>query len=164
MNCYSLIDTAWGVVAAGWSERGLYALSFPRADAQQALADIAAKDLPLGEHPAAAVLAADLKLYFQGYGVTFSVPLDWTDYTPFQQAVLRFTATIPYGQTLTYGQVAAAIGRPRAARAVGGALHNNRTPLVIPCHRVIGANGNLTGFGGGIALKHALLLLEKFTE
>jgi len=105
-------------------------------------------------------LSRELKLFFAGERVDFAVPVDWAGYTPFQAAVLRYTAAIPYGVVAGYGQVAAAIGSPRAARAVGGALHINRTPVVVPCHRVVGADGRLVGFGGGLERKKALLNLE----
>jgi len=80
--------------------------------------------------------------------------------TPFMRQVLFWTWLIPFGQTATYGEVARWTGRPGAARAVGGALHSNPIPVFIPCHRVIGKNGNLTGFAGGIDLKAYLLRLE----
>ena len=79
---------------------------------------------------------------------------------PFQQAVLRADARIPRGQVRTYGEIAAQVGKPGAARAVGNALANNPFPLVVPCHRVVLAGGRLGGFGGGAALKRALLALE----
>ena len=87
-----------------------------------------------------AYLAHDLK--------DFSLPIDWRGYTDFQEAVLRQTLRIPYGQTRSYGEVAAAVGRPKAFRAVGQAEKSNQVPLVIPCHRVIGSDGSLTGYGG----------------
>lgn len=165
MNRCNVIATKWGYLAAVWSERGLLELSYPRPDAAKAMEDIVSRPVPVnGDDPMAAQLAADLKLYLQGYAVNFATPIDWEGYTPFQQAVLQYTATIPYGQTRTYGEVAQAIGHSQAARAVGGALHNNRTPIVVPCHRVIGSTGSLTGFGGGLEMKKALLLLEKYAE
>lgn len=78
----------------------------------------------------------------------FSLPIDWSSYTEFQRAVLEETLTIPFGETRSYGQIAAAIGRPKASRAVGQAEKRNQVPLVIPCHRVIGSDGSLTGYGG----------------
>jgi len=92
------------------------------------------------------------------------VPIDWRCYSPFQTAALKYTAAIPYGTTVSYQTVAQAVGSPKAARAVGGAMHSNRTPLVVPCHRVVGSNGSLTGFGGGLDMKKALLLLESQKE
>jgi methylated-DNA-[protein]-cysteine S-methyltransferase len=78
----------------------------------------------------------------------FSVPIDWGGYTQFQKAVLEATQAIPYGETRSYGEIAAAVGNPNAARAVGQAEKRNQVPLVIPCHRVIGSDGGMTGYGG----------------
>ena len=160
-----LLTTEWGLIASLWSESGLWALSFPR-PTTAALTEIQAETV---NHPAPAewvdLLSKELSLYFRGFPADFSgVPLDWRDYTPFQAKVLRHTLAIPAGTVETYGQVAREIGHSQAARAVGGALHANRTPLIIPCHRVLGSNGNLTGFGGGLEMKQALLLLEGWTE
>jgi methylated-DNA-[protein]-cysteine S-methyltransferase len=80
--------------------------------------------------------------------------------TPFQQGVWRQLRAIPYGKTLSYGHVARLLGRPGAARAVGGACHANPLLILIPCHRVVGSTGALTGFGAGLAVKKALLELE----
>ncbi|HDD56237.1 MAG TPA: methylated-DNA--[protein]-cysteine S-methyltransferase [Chloroflexi bacterium] len=93
----------------------------------------------------------------------FTLPIDWGCYTPFQKAVLKETLAIPYGQTRSYGEVAAAIGKPKASRAVGQAEKRNQVPLVIPCHRVIGSDGSLTGYGGSenIDLKARLIAFEK---
>ena len=93
----------------------------------------------------------------------FSLPIDWSCYTSFQKDVLQETLSIPYGETRSYGQVAAAIGNPKASRAVGQAEKSNQIPLVIPCHRVIGSDGSLTGYGGkdNIDLKAWLLDFEK---
>ena len=102
--------------------------------------------------------AAELGEYFAGTRTTFTVtaaPLG----TAFQCAVWRELATVPYGETLTYGELAARVGNPRAARAVGQAVGANPCIIVIPCHRVLAANG-LGGFGGGIERKKALLALE----
>jgi methylated-DNA-[protein]-cysteine S-methyltransferase len=93
----------------------------------------------------------------------FSLPIDWSPYTPFQRAVLERTLQIPYGETCSYGEIAAAIGNPKAARAVGQAEKNNQVPLVIPCHRVIGSDGSLTGYGGrdNVEVKAKLLVFEQ---
>ena len=93
----------------------------------------------------------------------FSLPIDWSGYTAFQKDVLQETLSIPYGETRSYGQVAAAIGNPKASRAVGQAEKSNQVPLVIPCHRVIGSDGSLTGYGGKVNtdLKAWLLDFEK---
>ena len=99
-------------------------------------------DLDTGEaeRQITAYLAGELRL--------FTLPIDWRGYTEFQRAVLKETLAIPYGQTKSYGEVAAAIGKPKASRAVGQAEKSNDVPLVIPCHRVIGSDGSLTGYGG----------------
>jgi methylated-DNA-[protein]-cysteine S-methyltransferase len=93
----------------------------------------------------------------------FILPIDWTVYTGFQRAVLQETFNIPYGETRSYGEVAAAVGKPKASRAVGQAEKNNQAPLVIPCHRVIGSDGSLTGYGGkgNIDLKAKILAFEQ---
>lgn len=93
----------------------------------------------------------------------FSVPIDWRGYTPFQEAVLKETLAIPYGETRSYGELAAAIGKPKASRAVGQAEKRNQVPLVIPCHRVIGSDGSMTGYGGSenTDLKARLIAFER---
>lgn len=102
---------------------------------------------------------AQLSQYFAGQRTSFSLPLAPAG-TAFQQAVWRQLQQIPYGQTCTYGQIAAALGKPTASRAVGGANHHNPIAILIPCHRVIGAGGALTGYASGLAVKEALLRLE----
>ena len=84
--------------------------------------------------------------------------------TDFQRSVWTALKAIPYGQTRTYGEIAAAIGRPKAVRAVGQANHHNPLPIFLPCHRVVGSGGTLTGYAGGLALKKALLTLESGKE
>ncbi|MCX6093211.1 MAG: methylated-DNA--[protein]-cysteine S-methyltransferase [Candidatus Bipolaricaulota bacterium] len=98
--------------------------------------------------------------YLRGDRRTFDLPLDLRG-TPFQESVWRAMAKIPYGDTTTYGALAAGIGRPQAARAVGQAVGANPVPIVVPCHRVVGTSGSLTGFGGGLPLKERLLALEQ---
>ena len=100
--------------------------------------------------------------YFAGKLQVFDVQLELAG-TSFQQAVWSALKMIPYGETCTYGELAARIGRPRASRAVGAANGVNPVPIIIPCHRVIGSNGSLTGFGGGIRTKQALLSMESRT-
>ena len=92
----------------------------------------------------------------------FSLAIDWGGYTAFQRAVLEATQAIPYGETRSYGEIAAAVGNPKAARAVGQAEKRNQVPLVIPCHRVIGWDGSLTGYGGSknTSLKTRLISFE----
>lgn len=102
---------------------------------------------------------AQLREYFAGTRRTFDLPLAPRG-TAFQQRVWAALRAIPYGETRTYGELAAAIGSPNASRAVGMANHRNPIPIIIPCHRVIGANGTLTGYAGGLEIKRRLLALE----
>lgn len=122
------------------------------------------RPLPVGAvwsdtHPILNLAENQLLEYFEGTRTEFDLPL-MPDGTDFQKAVWSELRSIPYGQTISYGELAERIQRPKAARAVGGACHKNPIIIMIPCHRVIGTNGNLTGFGGGIPLKEALLSLE----
>jgi O-6-methylguanine DNA methyltransferase len=101
--------------------------------------------------------------FLEGKRQSFDLQIDWSGMSPFQQQVLHATFAIPFGQTATYGEIARQIGKPAAARAVGRAEATNPMPLVIPCHRVIGADGGLHGYGapGGLDTKAWLLRLEK---
>lgn len=100
-----------------------------------------------------------LREYFEGERKDFDLPLNMSG-TEFQVQVLEELRRIPYGETASYADIAARIGRPKAMRAVGAANGRNPLPIVIPCHRVIGSSGSLTGFGGGLDTKEALLRLE----
>ena len=104
----------------------------------------------------------ELDEYFDGSRTSFDLPLDLR-VGPFHAEVLRELALVPYGRTSTYGTLAAKVGRPRAARAVGTVMHNNPIPIVLPCHRIVGANGSLTGYAGGLDVKRRLLELEGAT-
>lgn len=101
--------------------------------------------------------------YLAGERQTFDLPLAPAG-TPFQRGVWQALQTIPYGQTRSYGDIARQIGRPKAFRAVGMANHENPIPIFIPCHRVVGSDGSLTGYAGGLELKKALLGLEGSLE
>jgi methylated-DNA-[protein]-cysteine S-methyltransferase len=101
----------------------------------------------------------ELDEYFEGERREFDLPLDLR-VAPFHEAVLHELARVPYGRTETYGALAAKVGRPRAARAVGTVMNRNPIPIVLPCHRIVGANGSLTGYAGGLDVKRALLELE----
>lgn len=101
-----------------------------------------------------------LAAYFAGEWRTFELSLDLRG-TPFQGRVWQAVAAVPYGATRTYGEIAASIGQPDAVRAVGAANGANPLPIVIPCHRVVGAGGKLTGYGGGLPMKRYLLDLER---
>jgi len=107
--------------------------------------------------------ARQLDAYFAGRSKKFDLPLG-LDGTPFQRLVWSALLDIPYGETRSYAQLAAAIGKPSATRAVGAANGRNPIAIVVPCHRVIGANGSLTGFGGGLERKKFLLTFEQGRE
>lgn len=116
---------------------------------------------PAWSHSAQALAFARVQLeeYFAGTRQTFALPLR-PHGTPFQLAVWQELARIPYGTTISYGDLARRLGQPQAMRAVGAANGRNPLPLVLPCHRVIGSNGSLTGFGGGLPTKRYLLAME----
>jgi len=102
-----------------------------------------------------------LQQYFEKKRKMFDIPIDLYG-TSFQKLVWQSLITIPYGQVLSYKDIAIQINAPKAVRAIGGANHQNPVPIIIPCHRVIGTNGNLVGYSGGIDIKRSLLTLEGF--
>jgi methylated-DNA-[protein]-cysteine S-methyltransferase len=102
----------------------------------------------------------ELDEYFEGRRRLFDLTLDLRELPPFTVSVLRELAKVPYGETTTYGALAAKVGHPRAARAVGTVMNRNRIPIVLPCHRVVGSNGSLVGYAGGLDRKVQLLELE----
>ncbi|MDI6099102.1 methylated-DNA--[protein]-cysteine S-methyltransferase [Actinoplanes sp. NEAU-A12] len=108
------------------------------------------------EHPA----AEQLRAYFMGELTDFTVPFDLRGGSAFERAVWGEIARIPYGEMITYGAIATALGDPGAARAVGTACNRNPIPVIVPCHRVVGAGGKMVGFGGGLDRKRILLELE----
>lgn len=112
-----------------------------------------------GAHPVLDEAERQLREYLAGTRTDFELPLA-PDGTAFQQAVWQQLAAIPRGRTVTYGEIARALGRPRAAQAVGAAVGSNPLSIVVPCHRVMGSSGALTGYAGGIETKQALLALE----
>ena len=113
------------------------------------------------EHPLLQRAAQQLDEYFAGRRSAFDLPLDLAGGSAFQQAVWSALLTIDFGATCSYGAIASAIGRPSAVRAVGAAVGRNPVSLIVPCHRVVGSNGSLTGYGGGLERKVALLVLER---
>lgn len=108
-------------------------------------------------HPTLRAAAAQLREYFDGQRQTFDLPLQPAWGTPFQRAVWQALLRIPYGRTSTYGDIARDIGNTKAVRAVGAAIGQNPHSIIVPCHRVVGANGSLTGFAGGLDRKQYLL-------
>jgi len=141
------VDTPVGRLGLVASERGLRRVLWPgEPDAG-------------GDEAVLAAAAAQLREYFDGTRRTFDLPLD-LEGTPFQRRAWLALAEIPYGETRSYGEQARRLGAPRSARAVGAANGANPLPIVLPCHRLVGADGSLTGFGGGLATKRMLLELE----
>lgn len=120
-------------------------------------------DIPVQETPLLREAGRQLAAYADGRLRAFDLPLAPCG-TSFQHAVWRALLDIPFGQTRSYGEVAASLGRPRAARAVGMACHRNPVAIIIPCHRVIGASGQLTGYAGGLDIKARLLALERLNR
>jgi methylated-DNA-[protein]-cysteine S-methyltransferase len=155
--------TAFGWVGIAWSERGLVALTLPQPSEDKALSQLPAGSeavVPLPMWLGLEVLTEKLRRYFEGQEVTFKVPLDPTVGTEFQRRVWAATRTIPRGKTLTYSDIARLVGSPGAARAVGQAMAHNPWPVIVPCHRVVGFDGSLTGFGGGLDMKQRMLAME----
>lgn len=140
------IETPIGPLTLEADENAVTAIRFSAGGAQDA-------------SPLLDAAEAQLREYFAGARRTFDLPLA-PHGTAFQQRVWAALRTIPYGETRTYGELAAAIDSPNASRAVGMANHRNPLPIIIPCHRVIGANGTLTGYAGGLEIKRRLLALE----
>jgi O-6-methylguanine DNA methyltransferase len=154
--------TPLGSFGAVFTARGLACLTFP-SDSSEGMDSWvrarAPKSRVIHEQSSLADLSSQLTAYFEGSLHRFSLPLDLRG-TPFQLEVWQALQEIPYGEVRSYGDVARAIGRPRAVRAVGMANHDNPVPIIVPCHRVIGSNRTLTGYGGGLDLKERLLQLE----
>jgi methylated-DNA-[protein]-cysteine S-methyltransferase len=163
-----LVDAGFDVVASplgrllvAVSGRGLAAVSYdPEPEAVlERLARIAGPRV-LRSPRAVAEARRELDEYFAGRRRSFELELDLRGLPPFTVSVLRELARVPYGETTTYGELAARVGRPQAARAVGTVMHRNRIPIVLPCHRVLGSGGDLVGYAGGLERKLALLRLE----
>jgi methylated-DNA-[protein]-cysteine S-methyltransferase len=160
---YLVEDTAIGELLLAVTPRGLVRISYTdQFSVDASLNDLAARVSPRVIEDAAALDDARRQLdeYFERRRREFDLPLDWTLMHGFGRRVLDHTAAIPYGQVETYGDVARAIGNPRAARATGNALGANPLPIVVPCHRVIRSGGVLGNYGGGPERKVQLLELE----
>ena len=151
---YCHLDTPIGRLLLAGDEDGLSLIGFPEGPGRQE----PARDWIYSEKPFEAA-RRQLAEYFDGKRRTFDLELKPAG-TEFQCSVLEELRKIPYGTTCSYREIAERIGRPKAVRAVGAANGRNPLPIVIPCHRVIGSGGDLTGFGGGLATKEALLRLE----
>lgn len=156
------VETQWGTFGAVMTDIGLSRLTFPDEPFEHCRQWVRrwAPDTEHNLDPTALTdLEHELNGYLEGDLTAFHVPLDMRG-TPFQLQVWRALLEIPYGETRSYAWVAERIGRPSAVRAVGLANGANPVPIVVPCHRVIGSNGTLTGYGGGLHLKGRLLELE----
>jgi methylated-DNA-[protein]-cysteine S-methyltransferase len=152
MIAWTIHESPLGPLTLRGGSDGLVALEFP---GRPGHLDESARD------PGAfAAVTRQLDEYFAGRRRRFDVPLDLGG-TPFQRRVWRELRAIPYGTTVTYAHLARALGRPDRVRAVGAAIGRTPVPIVVPCHRVLGANGALTGYGGGLQRKQALLDLER---
>ena len=158
---YTAFDTEFGWMAAVASENGLRRLTVPQPSADKAL-KLIAELIPQSSANSAYFndLSFRLQEYFEGNPMDFADKLDLRDSTPFQQDVYRTIGPIPYGETRTYGWVAAALGNPKGARGVGQALARNPIPIVVPCHRITASGGGLGGYSGGLETKRRLLDLE----
>jgi methylated-DNA-[protein]-cysteine S-methyltransferase len=156
-----LKDTPLGDLWLAASDRGLVAVEWAESELEFGTYLTKRFKRPLQPDPSkVAPFAKQLHDYLNGKRRRFTIPIDWSLLRPFQREVLQATFAIPFGQTRTYGELAAQVGRPRAARAVGRAQATNPMPLVIPCHRVIGKDGKLHGYGGGQGLPTKAWLLK----
>jgi methylated-DNA-[protein]-cysteine S-methyltransferase len=158
---YDIVESPLGPLLLAATDRGILRISFD--------ADVDRHLEWLSEHAGRRVLRSprqvdlvrrELDEYFDGRRRAFDLAVDLRGTTPFTERVLRELARVPFGETVTYAELAARAGRPKAARAVGMTMNRNRIPIVLPCHRVIGANGGLVGYAGGLDRKVALLTLE----
>jgi len=138
------------------SDKGLVAVLWQDDNPRRVRLDLLAED---AQHPVLQETEKQLRAYFAGELKKFKLKLDFRG-TPFQQQVWAVLLTIPFGETRSYADIARQIGRPKAMRAVGAANGKNPISIIAPCHRVIGANGKLTGFAGGLEVKAQLLELE----
>lgn len=145
------IQTKLGTWEAIWSNSGLYELNFPQKEFKPSL--------PTNQEQKE--FAKQLEAYCASHTYSFDgIAVDFSGYTEFAAQVLQACRQIKHGHTDTYKNLAALTGRPKAYRAVGNIMSNNRTPLIIPCHRVLGSSGKLCGFAGGLDMKRTLLDLE----
>lgn len=159
---YAELDSPIGELIVFVTPRGLLRVKYADEPIEEVLADVAARVSPRILRAVARTDEARRQLegYFGLRRRTFSLPIDWSLVHGFATRILRQTARIPFGDVRTYGQVAAGAGSPRAARAAGNALGSNPIPIVVPCHRVLHADGGLGGYSGGLDRKRYLLALE----
>lgn len=154
---YKTMQTPVGELKLVASDKGLAAILWENDDPKRVRLGPLTKAV---RHPVLIETEGQLKNYFAGKLNKFSLKLDFNG-TEFQKKVWTALLTIPFGETRSYGQIARQIGRPKAVRAVGAANGRNPISIIAPCHRVIGANGKLTGFAGGLKVKARLLAIEE---
>jgi len=158
---YDLVDTPIGTLLVAGTERGLCRIAFdPEPEREVDLLARAFGLRVLRSRRPIDPARRELDEYFEGKRQRFDLAVDIALLADFNRRVLRELARVPYGEVVTYGELAARAARPRAARAVGTVMNRNPLPIVLPCHRVIGANGKLVGYGGGLERKEQLLRLE----
>jgi len=163
----ALFDTALGRCGLAWTERGIIGVQLPEAsdDATRARLQRRRPNAREAAPPGEALRAIEgMTSLLRGGRVDLTdVALDIEDVAPFHRQVLELARTIPVGRTITYGELAKKLGDPSSARAVGEALGRNPVPIIVPCHRVLGASGKLVGFSahGGVETKRRLLVIEK---
>lgn len=155
-----LTDTPVGPVSFVAGDAGLQKVSFQPLQMLKTEQGLNEAEPSFEGLEAIGILLAEVNEYLFGIRKTFTVKIDWDVLEGFQRRVLSMTAKIPYGEVRTYGEIAAKLGKPGAARAVGGALGRNPMPIVIPCHRVVGSERRLVGYTGGLTTKAYLLGLE----
>ncbi|MDD2465059.1 MAG: methylated-DNA--[protein]-cysteine S-methyltransferase [Desulfobulbus sp.] len=158
MEAFVTLPTPLGEFTLAANNNGICAIHLPTS--MKALPFSPGSQLALDPPPLLTEACRQLHAYLKGELEVFDLPLSLQG-TPFQKQVWQELLTIPYGQTRTYGELAQRLGGRGKARAVGGAAHANPIAIVIPCHRLIGAGGKLTGFGGGLPMKQTLLDLEQ---
>jgi methylated-DNA-[protein]-cysteine S-methyltransferase len=153
------IDSPLGPITLAASAQGLCGLWFD--EHQHSPTATQRQQWPLDpDHPVLSSAARQVQAHLSGQALAWNVPLDLSAGTAFQQMVWQALLRIPFGHHLTYGELAQQIQRPRAARAVGAAVGRNPVSIIVPCHRILGAGGQLTGYAGGLRRKQALLQLE----
>ena len=158
---FGSLETPIGPVFVASSNSGLFDVAFGVTDQVRYIARLGTRvERALPDQRAVSGVLDQLDDYFCGNVTRFNIPIDLRVSTDFTYRVLRTASRIPFGQTMSYGEIAKIIASPGASRAVGGALGRNPIPIVIPCHRVIAGAGRIGGFTGGLAIKKALLRLE----
>ncbi|XJS10701.1 methylated-DNA--[protein]-cysteine S-methyltransferase [Aerococcaceae bacterium WGS1372] len=154
---YTLIATEKGLAYVGPDDKNFSSLSYYFKDYKL----IEANGMDNNQTHWLKQAKEQLEEYMHGEREVFDLPLDLNHGTSFQQAVWNQLLKVPYGQTTTYGDIAQQINNPKAVRAVGGAVGKNPISIIVPCHRIIGKNGSLTGYSGGLDIKTQLLMIEQ---